>query len=68
MFSQNGEKYKPEDEVELKEMLFNNLTWLHLENAKQYDENMSFEKLHDEISSAYITHHVSVSLFLLGAM
>ena len=56
-------KGKPEDESELKEMLINNLTWLHLDNAKAWakwnHEEMNFDILHDVITSSYITHHVS---------
>ncbi len=59
-------KGKPDDEIELKEMLINNLTWLHLENAKVWAEkngkSMDFDTLHDEILGSYITHHVGVFL------
>ena len=52
-------KGDPKKETELVQMLMNNLTWLHLENAKLKDSKMTFEKLHKEINNAYITHHVS---------
>jgi len=59
-------KGKPDDEIELKEMLINNLTWLHLENAKVWAEkngkSMDFDTLHDEIWGSYLTHHVVVFL------
>lgn len=48
-----------EKEVELKEMLINNLTSLHLENARIFDKNITYHDLHDEINKAYIKHHVS---------
>ena len=48
-------KGDPTKEVELREMLFNNLTWLHLENAKQIVKDMTFDELYDEIAKAYIT-------------
>ena len=51
-------KGDPCKETELKQVLFNNLTWLHLDNAKLYDAEMTFDKLYKEIESAYITHHV----------
>lgn len=54
---------KPEDENELREMLFNNLTWLHLENAKLHNEKIDFDTLHDEIANSYISHHVSLLCF-----
>ncbi|KAL8819318.1 MAG: hypothetical protein Q9191_007760 [Dirinaria sp. TL-2023a] len=54
-------KGEPEKEIELKEMLIHNLTWLHLENAKawakDHDKKMDFDILHDEIANSYITHH-----------
>ncbi|KAK3179055.1 hypothetical protein OEA41_001194 [Lepraria neglecta] len=44
-------------ETELRQMLLNNLTWLHLENAKVFDKDMTFDKLHQEIEQSYIKHH-----------
>jgi hypothetical protein len=46
-------------ETELRQTLINNLTWLHLEHAKAFDSNMTFDKLHQEIDDSYIQHHVS---------
>ena len=54
-------KGNPTEEVELKEMLFNNLAWLHLENAKRKKPYITFEKLYEEIADAYMDHHVSHS-------
>lgn len=60
-------KDKPEDEIELKEMLLNNLTWLHLENAIAWaakkGKKMDFDTLHEEIASSYLEHHVSSQSF-----
>ena len=46
-----------EDETELKEMLLNNLTWLHLEHAKKEDPNVTFDDLYTKLSKSYIKHH-----------
>lgn len=51
-------KEDPKKEIELKELLFNNLAWLHLENAKKYNPDITFEKLYEEIADAYVDHHV----------
>ncbi|KAL9094909.1 MAG: hypothetical protein Q9165_002859 [Trypethelium subeluteriae] len=54
-------KGKPEEEVQLRELLFNNLTWLHIEHYKQkhlgISDSGAFRELYDVISSNYITHH-----------
>ena len=57
-------KGDPCKETELKQVLFNNLTWLHLDNAKLIDAKMTFEKLYEEIERAYITHHVRLLPYL----
>ena len=46
-----------EKETELKEMLLNNLTWLHLEHAKKEDPNVKFDDLYKKLSESYIKHH-----------
>ena len=51
-------KEDPKNDVELKEMIFNNLAWLHLENARRHNPDITFEKLHEEIACAYLDHHV----------
>ena len=43
----------------MRKVLFNNLTHLHLENARIIEPDMTFDKLHKEIEDSYITHHVS---------
>ena len=54
-------KGNPKDEDELKDMLFDNLAWLHIEHAQQKDPKIDFEHLRNEIiAKAYITHHVSL--------
>ena len=51
-------KEDPKKDVELKEMIFNNLAWLHLENARKHTSDITFEKLYEEIACAYVEHHV----------
>ena len=46
-----------EKETELKEMLLNNLTWLHLEHAKKQDPASTFDSLYEKLSKSYIKHH-----------
>ncbi len=46
-----------EKETELKELLLNNLTWLHLEHAKKQDPDWTFDALYKKLSKSYITHH-----------
>ena len=48
-------------EHELRDLMFNNLTWLHLEHAKKKDPNTTFDDLYKEISGSYIEHHVCPS-------
>lgn len=54
------------EETELKEMLINNQTWLHLENARVWAESngktMYFDILHGEICGSYVTRHADVFL------
>ena len=52
---------KEDQRDELKEVLFNNLDWLHLENAKKCKPEITFEKLYEEIATAYEDHHVRLS-------
>jgi len=54
-------KGDPKKEIELKQMLFNNLTHLHLKNAQIDHPKMTFDDLYKEIEHSYITHHVSQS-------
>ena len=49
---------KEDQKEELKEMLFNNLAWLHLENAKKCKPDITFQELYEEIAGAYEDHHV----------
>ena len=53
-------KGNPKDEDELKDMLFDNLAWLHIEHARQKDPKITFDDLRAEIADLYITHHVSL--------
>lgn len=46
-----------EKETELKEMLLNNLTWLHLEHAKRKDPTATFNTLYAKLNKSYIKHH-----------
>ena len=52
-------KGDPKKEVELQQMLFNNLTHLHLRNAQIFKPEMTYDELYKEIKHSYITHHVS---------
>lgn len=44
-------------ETELKQTLINNLTWLHLEHAKEKDPATTFDTLYEKINNSYMEHH-----------
>ena len=44
-------------ELELKDMLLNNLTWLHLEHKQQKFHDATFDSLYSELAESYIEHH-----------
>lgn len=48
-------------EGELKQVLLNNLTWLHLESARiaRKDPQLTFDDFYKELDNLYIEHHVS---------
>lgn len=50
-------KGDPKKEVELKQILLNNLTWLHLKHAQLKDNRTTFDDLYTKIDEAYIEHH-----------
>ena len=43
--------------TELKELLLNNLTWLHLEHVQKKYPKTTFSSLYDDLSESYIEHH-----------
>lgn len=47
-------------EIELKQVLLNNLTWLHLKSAQHARGNteLTFDELYKELDGYYIEHHV----------
>lgn len=44
-------------DTELKELLLNNLTWLHLEHARAQTPGLKFEDLYRKLSESYMEHH-----------
>ena len=53
-------------ETELKEIIIDNLTWLHIEHYKRYNgspnmpDEEAYEKLHTWIDNTYDQHHVDL--------
>lgn len=56
---------KPGEEVELKEVLIDNLAWLHIEHYKIQHPSVksdteAYDGMRKMIAASYLTHHVSL--------